>query len=192
MTTETIEHPDRIVVYPSRRKAALVLLGAIGFVVLGIWIGSPGMAPRVSLFSKVVCTYIGVPFFALCGLYAAYRLAIRRPAVVIDRTGITDTSNAFAPGHLDWNDIDCVLVYEYHKQPMLGILPKNLDLFLDRQNASRRAYYKMNLALKLPPVNIAQVILPMKVTELARLLHARYGVRVEGERLSELHLSTGT
>jgi hypothetical protein len=191
MTPETIEHPDRIVLYPSRSKAVLILLGASAFVALGIWIASPGMASRVSPVQKFIASYVGIPFFAACGLYAAYRIAFRRPVLRIDASGINDTSHAFAPGHLCWHEVDRVVVYKYQNQPMLGIVPKDLDSFLSRQSAHVRTYAKMNLGLGIPPFNIAQVILPISVADLANLIQTRYGVHVEGIRLGSIPPSGG-
>jgi hypothetical protein len=62
---------------------------------------------------------------------------------------------------------------------MLGIIPRELELFLSRQHPLRRSITKLNLKLGCAPVNVPQVILPMKLEQLADLL-ARYGVRVEG------------
>lgn len=181
MAVETIEHPDRLVIYPSRRKAILVLLGATAFVCLGLWIGSPGMSSRVSMIERVIATYIGVPFFGLCGLYAAYRIVVRRPAIVVDATGLTDTSHPFGVGYLSWDEIDRVVLYKYQGQGMLGIYPKNLDTLMSRLEGMRSKYMRANLALGCAPVNLAQVMLPMKLADLADLMRARYGVRAEAD-----------
>jgi hypothetical protein len=62
---------------------------------------------------------------------------------------------------------------------MLGIVPKDLETFLSRRHPVRRSLVRLNLALGCAPLNIPQVLLRVKVSELAELLHARYGVRVE-------------
>ena len=180
MTSSTDHHAERIVIYPSRLKATLVLLGAIAFVVLGIWVGSPAMRSRVSLLSVILVSYVGVPFFSACGLYALYRIVIHRPALEIDWTGITDTSSAISAGHLNWEEIDHVVLYRYYSQPMLGIIPKDLDGFLNRLGSIRRSILQLNLRLGIAPINISQVVLPMSVAELGDLIRTRYGVRVEG------------
>jgi hypothetical protein len=154
----------------------LLLVGSIGFVALGVWIGTTGGVP---IWDVVIAAYIGVPFFAVCGFYAAYRLVWRRPALVIDSMGITDASSTLGAGHLSWDDVDHVRIFTYYGQPMLGIAPRSLELFLSRQHPVRRSLTKLNLRLGCAPVNVPQVALPMKLTELAQLLHARYGVRVE-------------
>ena len=167
-------------IYPSRLKTLLVLLGSIAFVVIGIWIGTPEVARGVATWKVVIASYVGVPFFATCGLYAAYRLAHHRPAVEIDATGITDAASALGVGRLSWDEVDHVVLYTYSGQSMLGIVPKDFDIFLSRQHVVRRSLTKLTLTLGCAPVNIAQVALRMKVAELASLLHTRYGVRVEG------------
>ena len=168
-------------IYPSRSKAALVLLGAIAFVVAGLWIGSPDIARTLPLWDVVIATYVGVPFFGACGLYAAYRLVRRRPAVEIDSTGFTDSSSAVGAGRLSWGEVNRVVVYKVYGQWMLGIVPRDLETFISRQSIWRRWVTRLNLALGCSPANIAQVILPMSVWELAELLRTRYGVRVEGD-----------
>lgn len=178
MRTELTNDPDRIVIYPSRAKTALVLLGAIGFVALCAWIVSLGV--RSVGVEGFVASLVGVPFFGVCGIYAAYRLAHHRPAVEIDRMGIVDGASALGVGRLLWDDVDHVRLYEYWGQPMLGIIPRELELFLSRQHPLRRSITKLNLKLGCAPVNVPQVILPMKLAQLADLLRARYGVRVEG------------
>jgi len=181
MTPESSTDADRVVIYPSRAKMALVVLGSMAFVVIGVWIGTPGVARGLAMWKVVVASYIGVPFFAACGLYGAYRLAIRRPALEIDSTGITDAASAVGAGRLSWDEVDHVVLYKYSGQSMLGIVPRNLEMLLSRESVVRRLLTKLNLALGCAPINVPQVGLTMKVADLANLLHTRHGVRVEGD-----------
>jgi len=150
-------------------------------VVIGAWIGTPGVAKGLAIWKVVVASYVGVPFFAACGLYAAYRLAIRRPAVEIDSKGITDAASAVGAGRLSWDEVDHIVLYKYSGQSMLGVVPRNLDNFLNRQRVVRRVLMKLNLTLGCAPINIPQAGLSIKVAELANLLHTQHGVRVEGD-----------
>jgi hypothetical protein len=95
--------------------------------------------------------------------------------------GITDSASALGGGHLSWDEVDHVVLCKFYGRAMLGIVPREVDLFLSRQNAIRRSLTKLNLSWGLPPILIPQVTLPMEVAELADLLHTRYGVRVEGD-----------
>jgi hypothetical protein len=192
MTPDSSGRFDRLVIYPSRAKMALVLLGSIVFVVIGVWIGTLRIERVVPILEVIVATYIGVPFFGACGLYAAYRLAIRRPALQIDSSGITDTSSALGAGRLLWDEVDHVVLYKYYGQSMLGVIPRDLDILLVRQHPVRRYLTKLNLQLGCAPINVAQVGLPMKVAELADVLRTRYGVLVEGDAQLPLAADAGS
>ena len=177
--TDSTSHPDRLVIHLSRAKMTLVLLGAIAFVVAGVWIATSDATRNVPFWEVFIASYVGVPFFSACGLYAAYRLVRRRPALELDSTGITDAASGLGAGRLSWDEIDHVVLYKYQGQSMLGIVPKDLEAFMNRQSSVRRSLTKLNLKLGCAPINIPQVGLRMKLAELAEILHTRYGVRVE-------------
>jgi hypothetical protein len=181
MRLDSLGNSDRLLIYPSRIKMLLVLVGSIAFVVVGIWIGTSRVVRPLPAWQVVIAAYVGVPFFAACGLYAIYRLLVHRPAVEIDSTGITDTASAIGVGKLTWDEVDHVVLYKYSGQSMLGIVPRDLEVFLKRQGPLRRSLTKLTLNLGCAPVNVPQVALRMKLADLAHLLHTRYGVRVEGD-----------
>src|SRR5262245_38170615 len=106
MMPESSVHTDRLLIYPSRVKTFLVLLGSIVFVVLGVWIAESGIARGPAALEGFIASYVGIPFFSACGLYAAYRLLRRRPALEIDWMGITDAASALGVGRLSWEEID--------------------------------------------------------------------------------------
>jgi len=166
---------DRLVIYPSRVKMALVLLGAIALVLVCLW------AAKTGFWDAILAACIGVPFFGACGLYAAYRLIRRRPSFEMDSMGIIDTGSAIGVGRVFWEDIDHVYLYMYHRQWLLGIVPRDLEGFLSRQNSFRRSVIQLNLRLGCAPVNVSGVQLPMSVAEFAELLHTRHGVRVKSD-----------
>jgi hypothetical protein len=156
MTPDSSTEPNKVVIYPSRAKMSLVLLGSMAFVAIGVWIGTPGVARGLEIWKVVIASYVGVPFFAACGLYAVYRLATHRPALEIDSTGIADAASAVGAGRLSWDEVDHVVLYKYSGQSMLGIVPRNLDIFLSRQPVVRRSLTRLSLALGCAPINVPQ------------------------------------
>ena len=192
MSPDSSTPPDRLVIYLSPVRMLLVFLGATAFVALGVGILASGVTRGLPLWELILAVYVSIPFFGACGLYAAYRLLIRRPALESDGMGITDTSSALGAGRLNWDEVAHLVLYKPYGQAMLGIVPKDLGTFLNRQNAVRRYLTKLNLAWGFAPINVAQVGLRMKVGDLADLLHTRYGVRVEGvETIHEPRPTTG-
>lgn len=181
MTLPLDTEADRVLIYPSRAKMLYVLLVSIVIGALGIWIATSGVARELPAWKVAIVSYIATPFFAFGALYAAYRLAIRRPALELDSTGIIDNASAVGVGRLGWDEVDHVVLCKYRGQSMLGIVPRDLNLFLSRQSTIRRSFIKGNLALGCPPITVPQMGLSMNVAELASLLQTRYGVRVEGD-----------
>jgi hypothetical protein len=169
---------NTLVIYPSKIKATLVFLGAAGFVIFGMWFACSESRADASIKNVIMIIYIGIPFFSLCGLYAMFRLVRKTPALLIDSTGITDSASACSVGYLSWNEIDFLLRYEYRGQEMLGIFPKNLNVFLLQQNLIKRLIIKANLSLGCAPANIPQIMLPITIKELLIHLHTRHGVLV--------------
>lgn len=175
---ESRADPQRLQLYAGRTKLILILLGSIAFVVLGAWLGSCDISRRLELWQIVLGSYIGIPFFGACGLFAGYRLVRRRPALELDSIGMTDAASAVGAGRLRWEEVDHAVLYKYSGQAMLGIVPKDLDAVLLRQPAFRRFVMRSNLALGCPPINIPQSGLSMNLAELAELLRTRHGVRL--------------
>src|SRR5262245_36958156 len=105
---------EPLVIYPSRVKIALVLLGSVAFVLACFWIAKTGV------WEGILAACLGVPFFGACALYAAYRLIRRRPSFELDSMGIVDSGSAFGVGRLFWEDIDHGYLYEYRGQRLLG------------------------------------------------------------------------
>src|SRR5262249_37118686 len=131
MSPDSSVHMERLVIYPSRVKLALVLVGAIAFVLGCVWVATTGV------WEGIIAACLGVPFFGACGRYVAYRLIRGRPSFVMDDMGIIDSGHAFAVGRLFWDDIDHVYLYKYHDQWLLGIIPRDLQGLLSRLDAVR-------------------------------------------------------
>jgi len=167
-----------IVIYPDRKKLLLVLLGACGFVILGIvvlQIQGIGVVRRLEM---IVAGVASISFFGSVAAYAVYRLLRWRPAVVIGPGGITDNASLLGIGRLPWNDVEYVMPYRFRGQPMLGVVPRDLDGMLRRLSWWHGLAIKMNLALGCAPVNLPQVTLPGTTDDLAKLIASRFDVRV--------------
>ena len=180
-TFDAIPDPNRLVIYPSRVKLSFLFLGGIVFVALGAWIGISSNVHGWTQWKVVVASGLGVPFFGLCSAYAAARLIVRRPLLEIDPMGIMDASSAVGAGRLSWAEVDHMVLYEYLGQTMLGIVPTNLDLVMQRQAPLRRLSMKLNMMLGCPPINVAQAGIDLSLTELAGWLRDQHWVRILDE-----------
>jgi len=178
MNARFIEDPDGTIrIYRGRWKVALLLLVVAFFFVFGIWVAI--VAPTVDVALTITFSYVGVPLSIIAGVFLLRRFFDRAPAFEIDSIGIVDRSTFTAFGCVRWDQIDFVVPYEKSGQPVLGIIPTYLQPFFDRQGVFKNSLVKLGLRVGSAPINIPQLMLPMKVAELANLLHKRYGVRVD-------------
>jgi|KBSSwiStaDraftv2_1062776.scaffolds.fasta_scaffold170907_3 hypothetical protein len=167
-----------LIIYPSRWKLVLLLLGAAGFVALSAWLLTlhVGWMER----SRIVPAAIaGIGFFGLIFLYCVYRLVRWRPILIVDAEGIVEQSSLISVGRLRWDEVDHIVPYVFRGQPMLGIVPRDLPGVLSRAGWIARMAMKANGPLGCAPINIAQVVLPGTTEELALLLAGRHGVVVK-------------
>lgn len=96
----------------------------------------------------------GIFFFGLCSYYYAKRIFQARPLLLVDETGVTDHSTAFAVGHIPWEDIISIQLSSYLNQIFISIAVKNEEAYLSQMNFLQRSAYKANLRMGFPLINI--------------------------------------
>jgi hypothetical protein len=156
---------DELVLYPKRTKLLMLAAGSLMFVVLGVYLAQNQESMGLSLWKVIIVSYVGVPFFGLCLVYAIYRLVVRKPAVVVNKDGIFDNASAAGAGFIRWEEIANIFPYDYMGHRMLGINLVDEAAILARQPALKRALARMNGKI-VAPFNIPQSTLPISVDEL--------------------------
>ncbi|MDP9912316.1 hypothetical protein J2W27_004442 [Variovorax boronicumulans] len=163
-----------VVVYPSRLRMALMLLGALAFVAGGVWLlMHPFRETRVAGW---VVAWASILFFGAAGLFALTRLFSRKPALTIDHTGIVDNASGLAAGFIPWSDVVDAQVFEFQRQRFLGLSLRNPQDYLAQASPLKRLLMKANASLVGFPVNIPEATLSMTVaTLLTHINEFRHG-----------------
>lgn len=167
------EDDYRFAVYPSRVRTALVTLGGLGFVALGVvlcLIGLHTQDPRSV--PALITGVVSIPFFGLAAAFGLIRLISPQPAVVLDNTGLHDRASLTAAGFLPWREIDNVVCLCLGTQRMLSIGLTDPDAVLARATPLPRLAMRANMRLHGSPVAIPQIILPITVTQLKSEINA--------------------
>ena len=76
------------VVYHSKARLILMILGSLMFVVVGYWFVSGGVR------TVAVIGWFSIVFFGACGIFAVWRLVRPTPAVIVSAEGIVDHATA--------------------------------------------------------------------------------------------------
>lgn len=166
---------DEIAIYPGRIKMLGIAVGALAFVAAGIYFAVDHQSLRLPLWVIVISSYIGVPFFGLCFIYACHRLLVSKPLIIINREGIFDNASAVGAGMLRWEEIAEIFPYTFWGQRALGIVPIHPEAVMNRQPLIKRFLMKLNRGLVQAPINISQSSLPMPVDQLQTMIEEYRG-----------------
>jgi hypothetical protein len=109
------------IAYPSRWRLALLMLGALGFVALGLWfIGLFGEVPSSRRYSEGITIAIGwlcVLLFGLIGLGIAKKLFETGEQLRIGSSGVC--WRAWSDQTIPWSEISNVTTWESNRQRMI-------------------------------------------------------------------------
>lgn len=153
-----------IVIYPSRSRVLLILLGSIAFVAGSAWMLT---LPFQEIGIKgTIAAWLCVPFFGTTGLFALTRLFSNKPALTIDSAGITDNASGLSAGFIPWSDVTGAGIATFQKQKFLGISLRNPEDYLAKASSFKRLLMKTNSSWVGYVVNIPQVTLPVAVEDL--------------------------
>ncbi|MBN3522830.1 STM3941 family protein [Paenibacillus apiarius] len=169
--------PNAYVIYPSKRKLILTLLGSLVFVAIGIllMLDSEG----VSVVVGGVCAL----FFALTLAYALFRLAVPKPALVISEEGFIDNASLSAAGEVTWEEVKDIFIYEFMGEHFIGIQVVNPDRLMARIPSWKQSIAKANKHLVKAQVNIPKVAISVPLEQAANEMIARW--KRSGQALGE-------
>jgi hypothetical protein len=154
--------PIRIPV--SRRKMALIAIGAAAFVAGGSLLAFTDSA-QASV-TRVVFGWVAMVFFGAALLYPAWRLIKPGVALLVDEGGVTDGSSGLAVGFIPWSEIRGVQLVECGGQRFIGIDLHDPSFLLSRVGRLRSKAIEWNQSRGLPPVLIPQIAIREPMEEL--------------------------
>jgi hypothetical protein len=161
---------EKIEIQLSKGKSFLILLGAIAFVVAGIWFVI--MPPQG--YNPIFIRLVGIAailFFGF-GIITAIRMILDKKAgLVIDSTGITDNASGISAGHIAWKNVVEIKSIKIKNQNILMIIVNNPAEYINRQqNPISRQMAEMNNKIYGSPISISSVALKCDFNKLNTIL----------------------
>ncbi len=162
---------DEIIIKKSRWKQLLFLFGCLCFVILGyIMITKDVSSSRYTVESAQFYGTIGILFFGLVGLLIMYQLINSKPALKLDKNGITNYSH-FGSGYLArWSNIKEVKIITLQKQKMIAIYLKDETEIFDQVNRISRFLMKLNSKFTGTPALIPSSTFTVKLEEVLQII----------------------
>jgi hypothetical protein len=162
----------------SKEKLKKILIAAIVFVALGIWMVVRKPTINNPLFGNptfvLAMGIISILFFGLSGFMIFKKLKDTKPGLVIDDTGVTDNASGVSAGHIPWADITAIKTAQVFTQKFLMIIVKNPEDYINRQtSALKRQNMKMNFKTYGSPISITANTLQYNFNDLENILRER-------------------
>ena len=180
----------------SKVKTLLILLGALAFVVLGVWfltLDTQAIEAQRKFNSPVLVYGIGgvaIAFFGACGIFAVKKLFDSSPGLVLNRQGLTDNSSAISVGFVPWSEVSRIEEHQIQKQRFISIFVDNPDKYMNAGNVLQRKARQANLKMCGTPISISSNALKMKYDDLYSVIEDYLSRYRENENASP-HIQQG-
>lgn len=166
---------ERTEIKVSKSKLVKLVIASLVFVGIGIWMLVKQPTTGNGIFDNPAVVKLvavaAILFFGLALFVSARKLSDRRPALVIDHTGITDCSSALAVGHIPWRDIVAIRRVKVLRESVLLIIVANPEAYIKQQlNLLKRKTMQLNYRQYGSPLSIATQALHCKPEELRLML----------------------
>jgi hypothetical protein len=173
--------PDETAIPFSRGKLVLLVLIAVGFVLLGLWLFQMSDAELLPNHDPIFVRAIAlscIVFFGACGLVGARKLFDRRPGLQFTSAGVIDNSSGVSAGLIPWSEITGLGVFQFRRSRSIVIKVTDPQKYAAAGGLLRRPLNQANIKLCGSPVVVTSSTLKIGFDELYALFEAylaRYG-----------------
>jgi hypothetical protein len=175
-----METAARVEIRMSKSKVLALGAGSAMFVLMALWLlgSGPDRFEHLGLLGDPMVVHatgwFGFLFFGATGAFAAVKYFDTRPGLVFDQRGITDHSSGLAIGFVPWHDVAGVKEYEVMNQPMMIVLLKDQQRYLERIHPLLRWIARMNVNLCGSCIAISANTMQMDHAALKALLESQW------------------
>lgn len=165
---------ERIEIKLSKKKVVLTFLGAVAFVVAGIWmIDVADNQHRYHPTSLKVTGYSSIIFFGAVGLYGFYKLFDSKPGLIIDKEGIHDNSNASSAHLIKWKQIKGIKIEQVMSTKFILIDIHDPEDFIESTKGLKKRLMKGNYMKYGTPISIISNSLNCNTDYLFKIISER-------------------
>lgn len=159
---------ERIEIYTSKKKSALLLICSITFVSIGVWM----VTKEYSNTKNLLMGYLSIVFFGL-GIFIGIKNLIKPSiALIIDQNGININPRKSLTKFIEWDKILGFKVIKIQSTKILIIMVTNPDFWIEKEtNMIRKKLMQYNLNNYKSPFNIASSGLKINTNELNQKLN---------------------
>jgi len=167
---------DRIEIPLSKKKIILLVIGALAFVIIGVFfiINPEVFVKHLNIVSITRVRTVGIAsvlFFGVIAIYASWKIRDKRAGLIIDENGIFDNSNSVSIGLIKWADITEIRTEEVSSSKFLLIYVSNPEVYLNKATGFRKKVMRLNYKMYGTPLSITSNTLKYNFSTLEQLLN---------------------
>jgi len=180
---------DEIKISLSKNKIILLFLGAIIFVILGVWLAieperfsNSVYRPRSAEFIKIV-GMVALVFFGVCSVFIFKKLFDKKYGLIIDKNGITDNSNGTSVGLIKWTDIVGIRIEQVYSQKFIIVDVSNPEYYIElKKGRIGKMAMKANFNRYGSPISITANSLKTNFEDLKEKIYKQYKKNTQQKR----------
>lgn len=163
--------PPETIIPLSKTKNILLLIGALIFVVIGVFI----FLYEGSFFKRTM-GIVSILFFGACGIIALKKLFDTQPGLILNQNGITDNTSGFPLGFVPWKEIIGIGEYTAHRQKFIVLILQDPEKYINQGSTVAQKVKRANFNLCGTPFTISANSLQIRYETLFNLLESRITV----------------
>jgi hypothetical protein len=165
---------EKIEIQISKGKSLLILFGAIGFVIAGIYFVLNPPHDYDPLFIRII-GIVAIVFFGFGIIVALRSLFNKKVGLVIDNNGIMDNCSGIPAGNIPWEKIIEIKDIKIKSQRIFLIIVKNPEEYIEtQQNPFLRQMAEANYKIYETPISISANMLKCNFNELRNILQEQF------------------
>lgn len=178
----------------SKNKIILLLIGAIVFVLLGLFmfLNAEKVGNGTFLRTPFQVKFWGVLsvlFFGVAVIYFIKKIFEKKPGLLLDNQGITDNSSAITIGFVLWKDVHYIEIINVMGQEMIAVYLKDENQYLLKvKNPIKKWLLKTNSQYFGGMLNISANALNVNTAELYKSINKyfqKYKETISAEELAK-------
>lgn len=173
---------------PKDRAAAFAVVWFV-FAAVGVLYDVNTMRTRdiatdpTSLLLAIAC-FLAFVLFSLAGVSGLIALVSSQALLLVDDSGIQDTTSLFGGGLIRWEEIAELAEYRVVAQCFFAIVPRDTKTYISQQRLIPKVAMILNNWTTPAAINIPQSFLPVPVAEVVEQIRTNFAPELERYRIS--------
>jgi hypothetical protein len=163
----------------SKRNTLLLLVGAMTFIAVSIWLWNYSNV-QVQ-FSPVIVKFIaaiGVLFFTICLMFGVVKLFDNKPGLIINDQGIVNNTLGLNSQIIRWNNVKRLEVIKIKNTKILLVFTDNPSEVIEGANIWSKFFMQQNMKWYGTPISITATMLECNFEELLSYIKQYINVEI--------------